>query len=166
MPRRAAVGMEAPDGWFWLETPGRSYQFPKQSIQAKMVVLVEAGWLRCTYQMIPNSQSSARLRIYVLPDDVGRTYIKREDTTLRKCLKVVVSATDDSKQKWEMSESPDCERQDVPENEGTASLFYMFNKLKSPAPDSESFWIKDENTKVILPVWLLCSALTSALGVD
>ncbi|KAH8146435.1 uncharacterized protein LAJ45_09628 [Morchella importuna] len=147
MPRRAAVGMEAPDGWFWLETPGRSHQFPKQSIQAKMIALVEAGWLRCTYQMIPNTQSSARVRIYVLPDDLGRTYIKREDTTLRKCLRTVVSATDDSKQKWKMSESPDCERQEIEE---TASLFYMFNKLKSPAPDPGSFWIKDENTKELI----------------
>lgn len=144
MPRRAAAGMEAPDGWFWLESP--TYKCPKFSIEANLQELVDHGIMRCTYTMVTGNM--ARVRIYVLPDDVGRSMIRRDDLNLRKRLKVVMATVDGSTDSWEggvLKGEPLLE----PET-GKLSLFLMFNSMESPRPNPESPWIRDENTKDLL----------------
>lgn len=144
MPRRAAAGMEAPDGWLWLESP--AYKYPKSSIEASLQELVDHGVMRCTYFSAAGDR--ARVRLYVLPDDVGRSMIRRDDPNLRRWLKVAMTTVDASRDAWEggvLKGEPLLK----PET-GKLSLFKMFNSLGSPRPDPESPWIKDENTKDLL----------------
>lgn len=144
MPRRAAIGMEAPDGWLWLES--QSYKYPKSSIEAALQELVDRGIMRCTYLMV--TRNKARVRIYVLPDDVGRSMIQRDDPNLRKRLKAVMAMMDTSVESWEGG-VPRGELLSKPES-GELSLFLMFNAMESPKPDPESPWITDEDTRDLL----------------
>lgn len=160
MPRRAAVGMEAPDGWLWLESP--AYKCPKFSVEANLQELVDHGVMRCTYLM--TTGSIARVRVYVLPDDVGRSMIQRDDPNLRKWRKVVMATMDVSIDGWAQKGKPlskpendklslftmsNAMESPKPQND-KLSLFTMFNTMDSPRPDPESPWIKDENTKDLL----------------
>lgn len=143
MPRRAAIGMEAPDHWLWLETP--PYECAK-SIEADLQELVDHGIVRCTYLMV--TRNRARVRIYVLPDDVGRSVIRRDNSNLRKRLKVVMAMMDTSVESWEGG-LPRGELLSKPEND-KLSLFSMFNAMESPKPNPESPWINDEDTRDLL----------------
>lgn len=157
MPRRAGGGMDAPDGWLWLETPG--LRFEKNSIEASLQELVDRGMVRCTYRMM--RKNTAKVRVYVLPDDVGRASIQRDDPNLRKYLKAVVDMVDVSVSAWKCMKSRIGGRgrivkrkkrkvePDAPDHSAT-TLFYMFNTLASPAPDPKSCWIKDDDTKDLL----------------
>lgn len=151
MPRRAGVGGEAPDGWLWLETPGSSYELDKFSIEASLGGLINCGVARCTYRMA--TTSLARVRVYILPDDVGRSMISRSHEGLRKWLRNVMNEVDVSRDGWEgkvwrckepMSKFISHLDHDM------SSLSEIFNTLESPNPNPELPWIKDENTKELL----------------
>ena len=89
--------MEAPDGWLWLETPGR--RLKGQTIEAWLEGLIDGGYIRATYVMI--SASTARVRMYVLPEELRKELIKNEmDNTMRRNLKKLIQSTDVSIEGW------------------------------------------------------------------
>lgn len=152
MPRRAAPGCEAPDGWLWLETPAYRYKYDKSTIEANLIELVERGVVRCTYCML-NGGNMARVRVYVLPHDFGRSLVQRDvGDESSKRLKFVLPKLDVSVggwngQVWRVGEAmPELALKD----RDVTALFYIFNTLESPKPDPRSVWIKDENTKELL----------------
>ncbi|KAL7275561.1 hypothetical protein RUND412_001487 [Rhizina undulata] len=147
MPRRAMPGPDAPDGWHWLEPVAKEFvRGPVESALQKLVVL---GVIRCTYRMI--TADTARVRIYVLPSDVGRGIIGRKDpAAVKKCVRTLVEEVDVSVAGWE-GRKRKCGKKPVAEQEDDrSSLFYMFNTLQSPKPDPASPWIRDENVKFLL----------------
>jgi SNF2 family DNA or RNA helicase len=97
-----------------------------------------AGWIRMEFKR--RDQDWGQVRVYVLPDDVGRSVIEREEKSLRKALHSVLSQLDISKDTWigewsrdapmvHIDSSLDRKVQDEP------SLFYLFNTLLSPKPN-------------------------------
>ena len=110
MPRRAAPGMDAPDGWFWLEPP---YAKPrKDTIEFFLHALSVLHCVRCTYRMV--SDSTARARVYLLPADVGRGLISRKSKNLRQYMRAVFGAVDVSPRSW-LSKKVECQTPLLPE---------------------------------------------------
>ncbi|RPB05517.1 hypothetical protein L873DRAFT_1785692 [Choiromyces venosus 120613-1] len=133
--------MEAPDGWNWLEIP--PIRFPKNSLVDNLIQLSSFGVVRCTYKMI--GDSTARVRIYLLPDDVGRGSIVRDSREINKFRREVLYALDTSKEGWQGLKVKGHEPLVAP-GDAHLSLFYLFNTLDSPKPNPEAKWIKDRNT--------------------
>jgi SNF2 family DNA or RNA helicase len=97
-----------------------------------------AGWVRMEFKI--RDQNCAQVRVYVLPDDVGRSVIDRQEKSLRKALQSLLALLDISKSTWvgdwsdetpimHIDSSLDPKIQDQP------SLFYLFNTLPSPKPN-------------------------------
>jgi superfamily II DNA or RNA helicase len=97
-----------------------------------------AGWVRMEFKR--QSQDCGQVRVYVLPDDVGRSVIEREEKSLRKALHSLLAQLDISNDTWigkwsregpmvHIDSSLDRKIQDEP------SLFYLFNTLPSPKPN-------------------------------
>ena len=89
------------------------------------------------------NRDCGQIRIYILPDDVGRATISRQRTALRRSMKLLLAQLDIRNDTWNGSwdsNSPmvhvdssldDDNLQDDP------SLFQLFNSLPSPNPDPD-----------------------------
>ncbi|PWW77526.1 hypothetical protein C7212DRAFT_277475 [Tuber magnatum] len=141
VPRRPAPGMEAPDGWNWLEIP--PIRFPRHSIADNLIQLASLRVLRCTYKMI--GDSTARVRVYLLPDDVGRRIVPRDSREISKFRREVLCALDTSRAGWQGLKVKSHEPLVAP-GDAHLSLFYLFNTLDSPNPNPKAEWVKDRNT--------------------
>lgn len=123
MPRRAAEGMEAPDGWLWLE----DHRFPPRADPdtdtKKTRELLSNNLIRCTYKMV--TPSEARVRVYVLPEDVGRSIVGVNTPTATNALKRLNEIVDTSKRGW-MGLAVRRRKPLLGFDEATASLFYMY----------------------------------------
>ena len=88
------------------------------------------------------------LRIYYLPDDTGRSFLDRTDQTVKKALKRLLSYLDKTFASWEANfnagELTDSEASPSSFGEND-SLFYIFNTLKSPSPDTRL--VRDIHTR-------------------
>jgi hypothetical protein len=87
-------------------------------------------------------QHLGQIRIYILPDDVGRASIGRQQSSLRKAMQLLIAQIDISKATWigDWSEDTpvahiDSSLDEKPKED--VSLFYLFNTLPSPKPDPE-----------------------------
>ncbi|KAG2419573.1 hypothetical protein HFD88_004369 [Aspergillus terreus] len=80
------------------------------------------------------------VRVYVLPDDVGRKIIPRSSSALRRALKLVMAKVDRSPEAWAgVSPSPERETIDSErDKEEDESLWYIFNTLDDPSPRADS----------------------------
>jgi len=96
MPRRGMAGIDAPDGWLWLETPAKKLK--GQSVEAWLEALIDRGHVRATYIM--TSATTARARVYVLPEDIGKGLLPELDHSHRVVLKRLVGCLDISAQGW------------------------------------------------------------------
>lgn len=110
----------------------------KSPIMRNYIGIHYAGWVRMEFKA--RDQDCGQVRVYVLPDDVGRSVIEREEKPLRKALHALLAQLDISSDTWNLGwsrETPmvhidsslDRKIQDEP------SLFYLFNTLPSPKPD-------------------------------
>ena len=101
--------------------------------------LLWAEWIRIYIRENQRHKQLATIRVYVLPDDVGRRYLAREDTKARKALMNLMLFLDSSNESWEGLGSPGtpskCYKAEATEDD---SLFYIFNTLTSPSPNSLS----------------------------
>ena len=102
--------------------------------------LLNAGWVRMEFKA--KDQTSGQIRVYILPDDIGRTSVDREVTSLRRSMQYLLSRLDISALTWKgdwedytpiahIDSSLDEKEKD------DASLFQIFNTLPSPKPDPE-----------------------------
>lgn len=89
-----------------------------------------------------NDSDTGQIRVYLLPDDVSRTAIDRQPTSLRRLMQLLLSQLDTSKETWKgawnvempvihLDSSLDGEKQ------SDTSLFEIFNTLPSPNPNPE-----------------------------
>ncbi|PYH96262.1 SNF2 family helicase [Aspergillus ellipticus CBS 707.79] len=96
-------------------------------------------WVRTQKFVYRDDPAWCGVRVYVLPDDIGRMLIPRSSTALRRALKVVMSRIDSSKEAWTGKVCPGQRRVGSlatgPEDE---SLWYIFNTLKNPEPQVKS----------------------------
>ncbi|KAF8420075.1 hypothetical protein EV426DRAFT_700703 [Tirmania nivea] len=96
MPRRGMTGIDAPDGWLWLETPAKKLK--GQCVEAWLEALIDRGHVRATYIM--TSANTARARIYVLPEDIAKGLLPELDHSHRVMLKRLVGCLNISVQAW------------------------------------------------------------------
>lgn len=111
--------------------------FPQQHDLSNFQIhlLLRPGWIRVFVGRHLTQEQSVVIRIYVLPDDVGRRFIDRDDQALRKRLKVLIEHLDISSESWDgrnPKNQPVEQYRTEPANED--SLFYLFNTLSSPSP--------------------------------
>jgi hypothetical protein len=104
------------------------------------VSLHNAGWVRLEFKS--NDFSCGQIRVYILPDDVGRGLVTRDEPSLRKALKGLLANLDIFSRTWEGDwhiGSPffhvDPSQDNVSNKE--PSLFEIFNTLPSPKPTPE-----------------------------
>lgn len=98
--------------------------------------LAETQWVRVFARKHQEHSDFATLRIYVLPDDVGRRYVDRQALrNLRGFLGHLVTKLDMSFEAWEGQNrvAHEAAHYEV-EADNDDSLFYLFNTLPSPAP--------------------------------
>lgn len=96
MPRRGMAGIDAPDGWLWLETPAKKLK--GQSVEVWLEALIDRGHVRATYIM--TSATTARARVYVLPEDIGKGLLPELDHSHRVMLKRLMGCLDISIRAW------------------------------------------------------------------
>ncbi|TAQ84976.1 hypothetical protein B7494_g6688 [Chlorociboria aeruginascens] len=102
--------------------------------------LHNAAWIRMEFRM--KDQHSGQVRVYLLPDDVGRGAIDRHQRSLRASLHLLLAQLDTSKSTWNGNWSDDIPVEHIDphlngESEDNTSLFYLFNTLPSPNPEPE-----------------------------
>ncbi|KAL4777959.1 P-loop containing nucleoside triphosphate hydrolase protein [Aspergillus varians] len=97
------------------------------------------SWIRTTTHQDRQCSRTSYVRIYVLPDDVGRKFVPRSSTALRRALKAVMSKVDPSPAAW-TGEGRSSERiVDVSSTRvEDESLWYIFNTLQDPCPAVET----------------------------
>ncbi|EEP80266.1 conserved hypothetical protein [Uncinocarpus reesii 1704] len=101
--------------------------------QAEVQSLVAAGWIRTSLCRNEIYSEWIAMRVYVLPEDVGRSIIPRASVPLHRALKVVMSRLDISPEAW-MGRFHPTPNHLVNNQTGVESLFYIFNTLDSPDP--------------------------------
>lgn len=106
---------------------------------AEIANLEKHNWIRTTTHKNPQSSNVSHVRVYVLPDDVGRKFIPRSSTGLRRALKIVMSRVDPSPKAW-AGEGMSDERivNFSPVSADDESLWYIFNTLQDPSPAVET----------------------------
>ena len=99
-----------------------------------------AEWLRMEFKA--RDQHLGQIRVYILPDDVGRGSIDRQQSSLRKAMQLLIAQLDISAATWNGDWSEDTPVSHVDSSldekpKEDVSLFYLFNTLPSPMPDPE-----------------------------
>ena len=98
--------------------------------------LVRASWGRIFCRLNVHANEWGVLRLYILPDDHGRRFLDRNDKGLRSRLKQVMRYVNVSPSAWngkfDLQSPKDHLRLETGED---SSLFYIFNTLRSPAPE-------------------------------
>ena len=90
------VGIAAPDGWLWLETPSKKLK--GQRVEVWLEALIDRGYIRATYLM--TSGTAARVRVYVLPTDIGGGLVPEMDQNHITMLRRLLRSLDISEQAW------------------------------------------------------------------
>ncbi|KAL9129832.1 MAG: hypothetical protein Q9217_001830 [Psora testacea] len=101
--------------------------------------LIKADWARAFTCGHASCVQVSLVRVYVLPDDVGRRYIERDDRILQKRLQELMGILDVSLDAWEGKTPPGVPTQRYKtDSDDDDSLFYLFNTVPSPDPEALS----------------------------
>ena len=97
-------------------------------------ILSNAKWVRVFARKHQWNADLATIRVYVLPDDVGRRYVDRKHSHLRNQLMKLLNGLDRSLLSWEgRNQNKDHFVRYNWESSNNDSLFYLFNTIPSPA---------------------------------
>jgi hypothetical protein len=99
--------------------------------------LHQAGWIRLEFKV--RDAEWGQIRVYILPEDIGRRLIDRNENSLRRSLQHLMAEIDTNKVTWDAEWSQDTPVMHVDtdldeEKDSEVSLFYLFNTLPSPTP--------------------------------
>ncbi|KAI9646472.1 hypothetical protein NHQ30_004465 [Ciborinia camelliae] len=100
-----------------------------------------AGWIRMEFRA--KDQQSGQVRVYILPDDVGRGVLDRSMKQLRKGMEILLDKLDLSHDTWQGTWTDDTPIQHIDPslNEDQSSenvpVFDLFNNIPSPKPDPD-----------------------------
>ena len=122
----------------WTERVEIKAAMPKdnQSLWKLLRTLLPNRWIRIFTRRHELQKDLLTLRVFVLPDDVGRRYVARNDKKLRKALRDLTKLLDVSTNGWYGSGTiGGYKTMYTPDNSINDSLFYTFNTLSSPDPD-------------------------------
>ena len=110
-------------------------------------ILANANWVRVFARKHQWFGDLATLRVYVLPDDVGRRYVNRDHGHLRSYMIKLLDGLERSLLSWEgRNQNENHLERYTGESSNNDSLFYMFNTIPSPAarPPSVSCTVSNE----------------------
>ena len=97
-------------------------------------MLANANWARVFARKHQRNRDLATIRVYLLPDDVGRRYVNRDHGQLRNCLMKLLDGIDKSPLSWEgRNQNEGHLERYTKESSNNDSLFYLFNTVPSPA---------------------------------
>ncbi|ESZ89833.1 hypothetical protein SBOR_9784 [Sclerotinia borealis F-4128] len=105
-----------------------------------------AGWIRMEFKA--KDQHSGQVRVYILPDHVGKAVLDRSRTQLRKGMELLLDKLDISNATWQGTWTDDTpilhidSSLDAENSRDNISVLDMFNALPSPKPDPKL--IEDE----------------------
>jgi hypothetical protein len=103
--------------------------------------LLEASWIRLFLHRLSDSLlegPGSIVRVYLLPEDWGRRLVDRRTQSLRLALRQLLGRVDISPDAWSGDHSEaEINNFDPWATARSVSLFYLFNKLPSPAPSAE-----------------------------
>ncbi|KAH7419761.1 hypothetical protein BKA64DRAFT_651563 [Cadophora sp. MPI-SDFR-AT-0126] len=125
-------------GQSFIETSVQKALFSTSLLQP-FVSLYNLQWIRLEFKA--NDAIHGQIRVYILPDDVGRSVINRNIPSLRKTLLLLLSQIDVSTVTWNgqwLEESQICHVDpslDLDTLAEEPSLFQLFNTLPSPNPE-------------------------------
>ena len=121
----------------WTESTGIQVAIPSEHpLWTDLRTLLRAEWIRIFSRRHMSDQKLGAVRIYVLPDDVGRRYLPRHDLKPRKALLNLIRVLDKSSHAWEGHGSVEKPVTSYhTETHEDDSLFYLFNTLPSPCPN-------------------------------
>ncbi|KKY28874.1 putative snf2 family helicase [Phaeomoniella chlamydospora] len=111
-------------------------QVPAQYPSKTLLSMVEKEWVQVVRIEDRLKRSATAIRIFVLPEDVGRRYKRGQIAEYRRALKDLMGFVDRSRTSWH----GDIDHSKAPTsyfvmNDMDESLFYIFNTLESPNPD-------------------------------
>jgi hypothetical protein len=129
---------EAPDGWLWA-SPLPWISSRRGTIEADLEFLANNDFVRATYRM-EKEAGTARLRVYVLPEDAEWYRMREARTELRgrALLKKLWERLDGSSEGWRFASSQDHVRRTLSlavQDDVSLNLSAIFNSLPSPKPD-------------------------------
>ncbi|MCJ1274793.1 hypothetical protein MMC21_002591 [Puttea exsequens] len=120
----------------WKDIKGSWLAFEKYDIGTKGEKLIslakrlaDQNWIKVHAVESP-AEDLALLRIYVLPEDVGRRHVERNTPVLRKALFRLIHQLDTSRLSWKGLTN--IATTATSKNEIEDSLFYIYNTLPSP----------------------------------
>ena len=102
------------------------------SAQHHIRTLCGKHWIRIFIRK--QQDGTIHTRVYVLPDDVGRRFIQKEDRFLRLRLVELIRQLDNSQEAWSGCKSDRKSSYELGSGDDD-SLFYIFNRLPSPNSD-------------------------------
>ncbi|KAI9839561.1 MAG: hypothetical protein M1819_002187 [Sarea resinae] len=132
----------------WKEVTDWSYLVldNQETLRQSVMKLARAGWIRafCRRASAFQSDVAVTVRIWILPDDVGRGILQRSDRSLRRCLKALLCEVDVCKSSWAATYSETYAPKhiiDETDDKSLSSLYYLYNTMPSPKPDPH--WVHD-----------------------
>ena len=128
--------IESNDSWkALLERP----DFKDAHLVKSVYSLAKDDWIRFFARRHQRNEDLATMRVYVLPDDVGRRYVNRNNGHLRFHLYQLLDGLDRSCTSWEGHNQIGSHIEHYcGESSNNDSLFYLFNTIPSPAPRPSS----------------------------
>lgn len=116
-------------------------------------ILANSNWVRVFARRHQWNGDLATIRIYILPADVGRRYVDRNNGHLQNCLMKLMNGLDRSLLSWEgRNQFENHPEHYNGESSNGDSLFYLFNTIPSPIarPSSVSCPISNEAIQSVL----------------
>ncbi|KAK9360683.1 P-loop containing nucleoside triphosphate hydrolase protein [Lipomyces starkeyi] len=133
LPRLPAPGIEAPDGWLWIEPPWEKSVVLEEPLNS-LAYLHKRLFLRVTYRMLDHR--TARFRIYIVPKDVdGRRFLPQMPTLTKKKIRNVMLLINTSGLAWDGYHNAPMVPLIKPPPDDVPTLFDMFNQI-SAVPES------------------------------
>ncbi|MCJ1340530.1 hypothetical protein MMC09_005826 [Bachmanniomyces sp. S44760] len=131
---------------FDLDESSQNDHPPKHPLLELVEILIRARWARATIRTYRKPCYRNTVRVYILPDDVGRQYLTRHDKKNRKALIALLRGIDRSAKSWSgLADEQQKAEKYLPRARDDDSLFYIFNTLKSPSPNSAKITDKYAN---------------------
>lgn len=129
--------VRSPEEGHWREIFDSSHAHITSALTSAVQRLVTNGWIRLF--VLDISRSVEIIRVYVLPSDVGHRFVNHQSKKLAASLYAIIKELDTSTETW-AGHYNDATRKnfDLWAARDEGSLYYMFNKIPSPAPSAAS----------------------------
>ena len=121
----------------WTDIEKPDCDILRRESKTPLTALLKAKWIRAHARNHAYSTDHSVVRVYLLPDDVGRGVIPREDHNLRLRLHQLMSQIDASNDAFQGCKAIDTPRTGYQVySEDDDSLFYILNTVPSRDPQS------------------------------